>query len=179
MASSSPQPPLWRTLLMGAGAAVAVGTVLVWLLSDTPADEASPEGMVRDADGRLVDARVHFEADREARRQAALPKTAASMVLRTFEGGGPGAAPVSDLQSARDGFSAIITEIETMAERPRAMKQREWREAYRAANDAFAALSSQLDGKDPKQAKELEDAHAQLVTALSIVRVRGGKFRIH
>ncbi len=170
--------PLWRMLLPGGVAALAAGSALVWLLSETPEATAVPEGMVADEDGQLVDRRVLFEADREARRTAALPKTSAAMMLRTFEGGGPGAAPVSDVQAARDGFAAIVTEIETMAERPRALRQKEWRAAYRAANDAFSALSTQLDAKDPVQAKELEAAHKKLVTALSIVRVRGGKFRI-
>lgn len=177
--SSDSQQPLWRTLLIGAGATLVVGTVMTWLLHDEPEAKAVPEGMVVDEEGELVDARVRFEADREARRRAALPKTSAAMMLQTFEGGGPGAAPVSDLQAARDGFAAVVSEIETMAERPRAIRQRKWREVYRTANDAFSALSAQLDAKDPKQAKELEAAHKQLVTSLSIVRVRGGKFRIH
>ncbi|MGH1348306.1 MAG: hypothetical protein ACRBN8_42515 [Nannocystales bacterium] len=173
------QPPLWRSLLLGAAAAVSVGVILVWLMQDPPAPDAVPEGMVADEDGSLVDRKVRFEADRDSRRRAALPRTGASLILKTFEGAGPGVVPVSDLQNAREGFEAVIAEIELKAERPRALKQREWREYYRAANDAFAALSTQLDGKNPKQAKELEEAHTKLVTALSIVRVRGGKFRIH
>ena len=44
---------------------------------------------------------------------------------------------------------------------------------------AVHRMAAQLDGKDPKQAKELEEAHKQLVNALAIVRVRGGKFRVH
>ncbi|MBV1861838.1 MAG: hypothetical protein KUG77_25685, partial [Nannocystaceae bacterium] len=125
-----------------------------------------------------VDRKVRFETERAARRQAALPRTGASLILKTLEGVGPGGAPLSDLQAARDGFAAVISEIELKAERPRALKQREWREYYRAANDAFSALSTQLDGKDREQAVELEEAHTKLVTALAIVRVRGGKFRI-
>ncbi|MCR9165857.1 MAG: hypothetical protein ACE37F_10325 [Nannocystaceae bacterium] len=172
------QPPLWRTLALGAGAAAAVGLILVWLLHEAPDAQPAPEGMVLDEDGELVDARVRFEADLDARRRAAIPRTSASQILGMLEGPGPGAAPVSDIQAARDGFSAIVAEIEVAAERPRALKQREWRAYYRAANDAFSALSSQLDGKDPKQAKELEEAHKELVNALAIVRVRGGKFKI-
>ena len=173
------QPPLWRTLALGAAAVVAVGVVLVWLLHEEPNATPAPEGMVADEDGHLVDGRVLFEADREARRRAALPQPTASQILEILEGAGPASVPVSDLQAARDGFEAIVAEIETKAERPRALKQREWRAYYRAANDAFSALSSQLDGKDPAQAKELEAAHQRLVNALAIVRVRGGKFRTH
>ncbi len=180
MSTSSPsEPSLWRALLLGGAAAAGVGVILVWLMTDEPAATPTPEGMVADEDGNLVDQRVWFEADRESRRQAALPKTGASLILSTFEGAGPGVAPLSDLQAARDGFELVISEIELKAESPRALKQREWREYYRAANDSFSALSAQLNGKDPQQAKELEEAHAKLVTALSIVRVRGGKFRIH
>ena len=173
------QPPLWRTLALGASAAVAVGVILVWLFTDEPHAAPAPEGMVADEEGHLVDGRVLFEADREARRRAALPQPTASQILEILEGAGPSAVPVSDLQAARDGFEAIVTEIETKAERPRALKQREWRAYYRAANDSFSALSSQLDGKDPAQAKELEAAHKRLVNALAIVQVRGGKFRTH
>lgn len=175
----SSQPPLWRSLLLGGGAAVSVGIILVWLMQDGPAPTPAPEGMVADEDGNLVDRKVRFETDRDSRRRAALPRTGASLILSTFEGAGPAAVPLSDLQAARDGFEAVVSEIELKAERPRALKQREWRKYYRAANDAFSALSAQLDGKNPKQAKELEEAHTKLVTALSIVRVRGGKFRIH
>lgn len=175
---SSTPPPLWRSLLLGGGAALSVGIILVWLMQDQPTPAPAPEGMVADEDGNLVDRRVRFEADRNSRRQAALPQTGASLILSTFEGAGPGGAPRSGLQDARASFDAVIAEIELKAERPRALKQREWREYYRAANDAFSALSAQLDGKNPKQAKELEEAHTKLVTALSIVRVRGGKFRI-
>lgn len=176
---SSSQPPLWRSLLLGGAAAASVGIILVWLMNDEPTPAPAPEGMVADEDGNLVDRKVRFEADRESRRRAALPQTGASLILSTFAGAGPATVPLSDLQAARDGFAAVVAEIELKAERPRALKQREWREYYRTANDAFSALSAQLDGKNPKQAKELEEAHTKLVTALSIVRVRGGKFRIH
>lgn len=179
MSKAPAQPPLWRTLALGGAAVLAVGTILVWLLREEPEAVAVPEGMVADEDGNLVDRRVLFEADRDARRRAALPKTSASQILRMLEGPGPGAAPTSDLEAARDAFASVIAEIEAKAERPRAMKQREWRAYYRTANDTFSALSAQLDGKDPKQAKELEEAHKQLVNALAIVRVRGGKFRVH
>lgn len=179
MASPRPhQPPLWRTLALGAGATAAIGLILVWLLHDSPNAEPIPEGMVMSEDGELVDERVRFEEDLDARRRAAMPRTSAARIIGMLEGSGPGAAPVSDLQAAREGFSAIVEEIELEAERPRALKQRQWRAYYRAANDAFSALSSQLDGTDPKQAKELEEAHEQLVNALAIVRVRGGKFKI-
>jgi hypothetical protein len=174
----SSQPPLWRQLLLGGAATVSIGIILVWLMHDEPAPTPAPEGMVADEDGKLVDRKVRFENDRESRRRAALPRTGASLILGTFAGAGPTDVPLSDLQAAREGFEAVVAEIELKAERPRALKQREWREYYRAANDAFSALSTQLDGKDPKQAKELEEAHTKLVTALSIVRVRGGKFRI-
>ncbi len=162
---------------MGGAAVIAAGAALTWMLRASPEAEPVPEGMVLDEDGQLVDRRELFEADLEAQRQAALPKSTAAMILSTLEGAGPGAAPLSDVDAARDGFSTVIAELERLAERPRAMRQSEWQAAYRAANDAFSALSTQLDAKDPTQAKELEAAHKQLVTALSIVRVRGGKFR--
>lgn len=174
-----PQPPLWRTIALGAAAATAVGALLVWLLHAGPEATPVPEGMVVDEEGNVVDGRQAFEADRQARRRAALPKTSASQILTMLEGPGPGAVPISDKKAAREGFDRVIAEIRTKAERPRALRQRQWRDYYRSANDAFSALATQLDGKDPEQRRELEEAHAELVESLAIVRVRGGKFRVH
>ncbi|MEM6293772.1 MAG: hypothetical protein AAGA54_21030 [Myxococcota bacterium] len=173
-----PKQPLWRTVVVGALATAAVGTILVWVFDDSEPPPALPEGKMVDEDGEVVDRRVAFEADRENRRRAAMPRRNAALMLETLAGAGPGAAEVSDLQTARDSFTNVITEIEVMAERPRAMKQRKWQALYRAANDSFSALSMHLDAKDPVQKKELEDAHKQLVNALAIVRVRGGKFKV-
>ena len=50
-----------------------------------------------------------------------------------------------------------------------------WDELYRTANDAFSALSTQVDATDPAQLAALEEAHARLLEGLRRVRVRGNK----
>ncbi len=170
--------PAWVSVVLGGLGFVVAGFVLWWAFGDDPPPEA-PEGMVVDEDGELVDGRVRFESDRVARQRAARPhKTPAALVLRTLEGAGPGTSMPSDLQGARDTFDGVMTEVELLAERPRAMRQRRWQGVYRAANDAFTALSMELDATDRTEAKELEAAHKRLVEGLSILRVRGGKFKV-
>ena len=45
--------------------------------------------------------------------------------------------------------------LEIMSAKPRRLKQKEWHEVYRAANDSFAALSMHLDAKDSERAAVL------------------------
>ncbi len=100
-------------------------------------------------------------------------------MLRAFEGAGPdyyGTGHI-DLTEARSVFDAVMTRVDKLADRPRPLRQRQWKEVYRAANDSFAALSIQLDARDRDQAKELEAAHRRLRVSLGNLRVRGGKFR--
>jgi hypothetical protein len=83
-----------------------------------------------------------------------------------------------EIDETRRVFDSVMDEIERMADRPRRLRQREWQQVYRAANDAFTALSMHLDAKDRTQAKELEEAHRRLRKGLANLRVRGKKFRI-
>lgn len=79
-------------------------------------------------------------------------------------------------QDARQGFEHIMKRVEALGSKRRRLTQDEWRQTYRAANDAFAALSMHLDAHDSNQAAELEDAYHRLKTGLDGVRVRGDKF---
>ena len=80
-----------------------------------------------------------------------------------------------DAESAARGFEVAMTKVERTANRRTKLEREEWDELYRTANDAFAALSTQLDATDPAQLQELEEAHARLVEGLRRVRVRGNK----
>jgi hypothetical protein len=76
---------------------------------------------------------------------------------------------------ARQGFEHIMKRVEALGRKRRRLSQDEWRQTYRAANDAFAALSNHLDGRDARQRAELEDAYARLKVGLESVKVRGQK----
>jgi hypothetical protein len=101
-------------------------------------------------------------------------------LLRVFSEAGPGFYGNGQLEidDTRRVFDAVMDEVERMAERPRPLRQRQWQEVYRGANDSFTALSMHLDARDREQAKELEEAHRRLRQGLANLRVRGKKFRI-
>jgi hypothetical protein len=63
-----------------------------------------------------------------------------------------------------------------MGRKRKRLSQAQWQETWRTANDAYAALSIELDGNDPGDLAELEEAHRRLKKGLRRVRVRGGKF---
>ena len=80
---------------------------------------------------------------------------------------------------ARRGFDHIMKRVEALGHKRRRLSQDEWRETYRAANDAFSALSVHLDARNASERAELEDAYARLKAGLQSVRVRGQKFGQH
>jgi hypothetical protein len=77
---------------------------------------------------------------------------------------------------ARRGFDHIMRRVEAVGAKRRRLTQDEWRQTYRAANDAFSALSTHLDARDEEQRSELEEAYARLKSGLDGVRVKGDKF---
>lgn len=81
-----------------------------------------------------------------------------------------------DRKAAMAGFEHAMTELEALAAERERLEQPQWRELYRTANDAFAALSMHLDASEPGDAEELENAHRRLKSALRRVRVHGRKF---
>jgi hypothetical protein len=87
----------------------------------------------------------------------------------------PGTSITPD--EARAGFDHVMKSVEKLGRRRRRLDPDQWRETWRMANDAYAALSIQLDGEDPSDLAELEEAHRRLQKGLRRVRVRGGKFR--
>jgi hypothetical protein len=93
----------------------------------------------------------------------------------------PPPATRPDLEITRDdaraGFDYVMRNVERVGRKRRRLSQGQWQETWRTANDAYAALSIQLDGDDPGDLAELEEAHRRLKKGLRRVRVKGGKFR--
>lgn len=73
--------------------------------------------------------------------------------------------PLPAVQSrveAETAFEVVMESVEALADKGgRVSKQRRAR-LYRAANDAFAALSDHLDPSSPRDMAQLEDAHVRL-----------------
>ncbi len=166
---------------------------LVTLL-DHPDADADPE-LVIGPDGEVLDEREFEELQRErlraiARGSAALERKSGLFAadedrsddddedddgesLVGLRDSIPAAAPT--LEEARAGFDFVMSKLEKVGRGRRRLSVEEWQESYRAANDAFAALSMHLDATDGAQLDELEEAHRRLQRALRRVRVRGGK----
>jgi len=87
------------------------------------------------------------------------------------------AGPVTR-EDAEAGFDYAMRRVEQIAGRRRRLKQEDWEELYREANDAFSAYSAHLDATDVEQAALLEDAYTRLKKGLQRVRVRGKKLAL-
>lgn len=165
----------------GLGAVILASYALYVLVSPPPAaiEEAASAWADEDAP---ADERAHAEEER--RRLAAIARgnasRAADLPVDEFEVPPP---PVSDTPggaitatSARVGFDYSMRRVEKIGARKRRLKPEQWEALYREANDAYAALATTLDAKDPAQLTELEEAHRRLKEGLAAVRVRGRKF---
>lgn len=165
-------------ILKGVALAAALGLAgfaLVSLLGDV--EEVDVEV---DAKGRPLSEEDLADRDRELMFAAGRTKPPDyGMLIEAFNAAGPAFYGDGELEAAdtRKVFDSVMTHIEKMSERPRRLRQREWQEVYRAANDSFAALSMHLDARDSEQAKELEAAHRRLQQGLANLRVRGKKFK--
>jgi hypothetical protein len=177
-------------VLFGLGAAAAVGGVLWW--SQPHGDGSEPSGpLVLDEDGAPID-----ERSEHRRRRAELQAQARNMsfgardddsdedgvevsTLRR-EAGADGDAQLGDgsidRPTAEAGFDHIMGVLEEIADDRERLAKSDWRELYRAANDAFSALSMHLDADNPADLERLEQAHRRLQDGLRRVRVRGRKF---
>ena len=169
-------------LVFGLVAAAAVGGVLWWSLPGPVADEEDDGPVVLDEDGNPVDVREQHRRKRadqqaQARNLAFDERDRVSSELLAEGGGGAQLGDLKiDRQAAEDGFDHVMKVLEeTAADRER-LDKADWRELYRAANDAYSALSMHLDANDPEQREQLEAAHRRLQEGLRRVRVRGRKF---
>jgi|GEM_PF-1934766 len=172
-------------------AVLAVGLALYagWTLLDIGGDydEIAQEAYL-DADGKTgIDVREQAEARRE--RMAAVARGAsraldgdmrpADPLLAENEVAAPNLDPAGPLTAGdvEAGFDYAMRRVERIARTRRKLKQDEWSELYREANDAYAAYSMHLDATEPGDLAKLEDAHRRLKQGLKRVRVRGRKFQ--
>lgn len=170
-------------LVFGLVAASAVGGVLWWSLPGPVADEPDDDGpVVLDEDGNPVDVREQHRrtrADRQAQARNLAFDERDRLSGELFGEGGGGAQLGGlqiDRQAAEEGFDHVMRVLEETAEDRERLAKSDWRELYRAANDAYSALSMHLDADDPEQRDQLEAAHRRLQEGLRRVRVRGRKF---
>jgi hypothetical protein len=63
---------------------------------------------------------------------------------------------------AETAFEVVMASVEELAEKDTPPSKRRRKRLYRAANDAFAALSDQLDAHNPRDLAALEEAHVRL-----------------
>jgi len=167
-----------RIVVALVGASLAAGAA--WLVLRDPADG---DGMGDDGGGIDPASEVRAarrEREREARRgrsfaarpDARIEREADEVLATSGAAEVPGPLSADD---AREGFDHVMGRIDELVAARTRLSQAEWEDMYRAANDAFAALSMHLDANDPDDAVELEEGHARLRAALQRVRVRGRK----
>jgi hypothetical protein len=169
--------PRVARFLVPAGAVVLAGYAVAVLLADVPADE-TPAEVPRAMETRArADARDRFVEYARAVQQeqgSTLPGDDLVDDDDAFVAGlGPEGVPEDD---ARKGFDHIMRRVEALGQKRRRLTQDEWRQTYRAANDAFSALSIHLDARNEDERSELEEAYARLRSGLQSVRVKGDKF---
>lgn len=80
-------------------------------------------------------------------------------------------------EQAELGFDYAMRRVERLARKKKKLRREDWDAVYREANDAFSALSIQLDATDDEDLAVLEAAHARLKKGLGKVKVRGRKFK--
>jgi hypothetical protein len=180
----------WLQPLGLLAAIVLVGYAGYMVLVDPKADEVVEDAI---ADGRATGGEAEqdaLERSRDHRRNKArrLAFSPEGPTRRTADDGprvrgvdpaGVGAGYYGsgevDPSNAREGFSYAMARVDEIAASRRRLTQEEWDALYREANDAFAALSTMIDGKDESQLAELERAHKRLREGLAKVRVEGRK----
>ncbi|WAS96186.1 hypothetical protein [Nannocystis punicea] len=72
----------------------------------------------------------------------------------------------NDRLEAETAFEVVMAKIEGLADKGAALPKGRRKRLYRAANDAFAALSDHLDGRNPRDLAALEEAHVRLKVML-------------
>ncbi|MCY1057943.1 hypothetical protein [Nannocystis sp. SCPEA4] len=71
-----------------------------------------------------------------------------------------------DRREAETAFEVVMSKIEGLADKGNRLSKRGRKRLYRAANDAFAALSDHLDAQNPQDLAALEEAHVRLKVML-------------
>jgi hypothetical protein len=153
-----------RTLLaLGAASLGLFGYTLCQLRAPSPKRERPAAVAAEPGAARPGAARPRSSADIDADREA-LAIALRSRLERALEAPEP-SPPLPSPESrveAEVAFEAVMASVEELADKGDRVPKQRRRRLYRAANDAFAALSQHLDPRDPNDAAELEDAYARL-----------------
>jgi hypothetical protein len=170
--------PRYARIVVSVGAVGLAAYAVSVLLADPPYDEPVAQLEPTIEDRMRADARDRFLQYARAVEQ---PSGSSLPGDDLVDDDGPplelGLESVGE-GDARQGFEHIMKRVEALGSKRRRLTHDEWRQTYRAANDAFSALSIHLDARDDNQRAELEDAYARLKTGLERVRVKGDKFGV-
>jgi hypothetical protein len=169
-----------RARIVVAAVAVSLAVTAGWLAlgGSGDGDAASDDDGAIDPASEVRAARRHREREARrgrafaARRDGRIERDADEVLATSGSAEVPGPLTAAD---AREGFDHVMVRIDELVAARTRLSPEEWEDTYRAANDAFAALSMHLDANDADDAIELEEAHARLRDALRRVRVRGRK----
>lgn len=152
-----------RTLLaLGAASLGLFGYALCQLRAPAPARERPAvvaAGQPADRGAGRPRAPADVDADRDA--LAIALRSRLERALEAPEPSPPLPSPESRVE-AEVAFDTVMASVEELADKGARVSKKRRERLYRAANDAFAALSLHLDARDPRDAAELEDAHARL-----------------
>lgn len=162
-----------RTLLaLGAASIVLLGFAVYRLRDDRPDARPRPAAAAP-APARATPAarpRPPSDADHDAARET-LAIALRSRLERALDG--PEEEPVLPAPATRveaeASFEAVMQSIEEHLDKDDKLSRRRRQRLYRAANDAFSALSMHLDATNPRELAQLEDAHVRLKNMLGAV----------
>ena len=150
-------------------AAVAAGGALLW--PDAPRRDA-PKGRAVAASAGAAEAggaRAGFDA--KAAEREALALAFASRLERALEAPEELPLPLTteSRAEAEAAFEVVMGKLEELADSGKTASAARRRRLYRAANDAFAALSDHLDAASARDLAVLEEAHSRMKQMLAEV----------
>lgn len=124
--------------------------------------DAKPAARGRDDDDprRPLEHDPERAADREALALAL--RTRLERALEAPEDEEPPLPPSQSRVEAETAFDVVMEQLERYADQDAPISGRRKARMYRAANDAFSALSNQLDPKNQRDMQALEDAHVRM-----------------
>lgn len=154
-----------RTLLALASASLALVGFAVYRLGPRTDPRARPAAAAPASTSPAPAARPRplTDADHDAARDT-LAVALRSRLERALDGPEeepPLPVPTSRLE-AEASFEAVMESVETLADKGDKVSRGRRQRLYRAANDAFSALSIHLDGNNPRDLMQLEEAHVRL-----------------
>jgi hypothetical protein len=155
-------------LALGAVSLGLFGYTLCQLAGSTPASERAAEVARPQAAKTASDApgRRDLRDEREARDALAIAlRSRLERALEAPEELPPLPQP-NDRLEAETAFEVVMDKVEGLADKGASLSKGRRKRLYRAANDAFAALSNQLDGQNPHDLAALEQAHVRLKVML-------------